>query len=415
MSSSKKKLNIAFIVSAFPTLSETFIVNQICDLLDKGHEVTIFSFEKNERGPVHKKIKDYGLLQRTVYHRAYHFSKLKRYLPFFKFLFQNRMKIAPGKLFRNFKPMKDGKKALNLDFFYRYYWILAKGPFDVIHAHFGPNGAYVAGMKALGFLNRTGFVCTFHGYDLNPKLLPEFKNQYKELFEQADVLTVNTRYTESLLKKISNRKAEILPVGLDIHRFKSKKRDQEGPLKLLFAGRLIALKGPHLAIEILQILKERGHYNISLRIVGEGEMHSELRELMVARDLENDVDLIGALAQEDLLREFSAAHIFLMPGIYDENGRAESQGLVIQEAQAMELPVVVSDAGGMKYGLIDGETGFVVGEKQVKEFADKIEYLIRNREKRIEMGKRARAFVVKNYDTKILGERLISIYEKSLK
>ena len=44
-------MKIAIVVSSFPSISETFIVNQICDLIDKGQEVSIFSFDKNESGP----------------------------------------------------------------------------------------------------------------------------------------------------------------------------------------------------------------------------------------------------------------------------------------------------------------------------------------------------------------------------
>ena len=144
-------------------------------------------------------------------------------------------------------------------------------------------------------------------------------------------------------------------------------------------------------------------------------MKKELQELIADHHLENDIELKGALAQEEVLKELNAAHISLLPGIYDGNGRAETQGLVIQEAQAMGIPVVVSDAGGMKYGLIDGETGFVVREKQLKEFADRIEYLIRNENKRIEMGEKARTFIERNYDSKMLGDKLVSLYEKAIK
>ena len=188
---------------------------------------------------VHEKIKDYGLLQRTVYHRSYHFSKIKRYFPFLKFLLSNARDNDLSKVIRNFKFFKDGMKGLNLQFFFKYYWILREGPFDIIHAHFGDNGAYVARMKALGFFKKTGFISTFHGYDLNPKLLPEFKAEYEELFRQADFLTVNAKYSEELLKKITSREVEILPVGLDIHRFSSEKRNMAGPVRIIFIGRLI--------------------------------------------------------------------------------------------------------------------------------------------------------------------------------
>ena len=82
--------------------------------------------------------------------------------------------------------------------------------------------------------------------------------------------------------------------------------------------------------------------------------------------------------------------LFVFPGIHDKHGRAETQGLVLQEAQAMELPVIVSDVGGMKYGMINDITGFVVEEKNIAGFVDKIELLIADKELRKEMGKQGR-------------------------
>ena len=103
---------------------------------------------------------------------------------------------------------------------------------------------------------------------------------------------------------------------------------------------------------------------------------------------------------------------FLFPGIHEKGtGRAETQGLVIQEAQAMELPVVVSDAGGMKYGLLDGVSGFVVQEGDIEGFAEKIELLINNGQLRVTMAKAGRNFVVQTFDTRILGDKLMQIYE----
>ena len=120
---------------------------------------------------------------------------------------------------------------------------------------------------------------------------------------------------------------------------------------------------------------------------------------------------MGALKQEAIIREFETAQLFLLPGIYDEpDGRAENQGLVIQEAQAMEIPVIVSDVGGMKYGMIPNKTGYVVKEKDITAFADTIEYLIKYPEKAKDMGREGRKFVIENYDSGKLVDTLVSIY-----
>ena len=58
-----KPLKIAVIVNVFPKLSETFIVNQITSLIDKGHEVKIFAQSKGDVLKVHKNIRDYDLLK----------------------------------------------------------------------------------------------------------------------------------------------------------------------------------------------------------------------------------------------------------------------------------------------------------------------------------------------------------------
>ena len=72
----------------------------------------------------------------------------------------------------------------------------------------------------------------------------------------------------------------------------------------------------------------------------------------------------------------------------------------------MQLTVVVSDAGGMKYGLIDNETGFVVKEKDIQEFSNKIELLHNNSDLKEIMGKKGRQFVIENYDINVLGPKL---------
>ena len=76
----------------------------------------------------------------------------------------------------------------------------------------------------------------------------------------------------------------------------------------------------------------------------------------------------------------------------------------------MGLPVVVSDVGGMKYGLIPGETGFVVKENDISGFADAIEELILSKELGEKMGKRGREFVEKNYDSSVLVKKLLDLY-----
>ena len=60
-------MKIAYIVNLFPTLSETFILNQITDLLDQGHEIDIYANSNPKREKVHEDIDSYQLMERTYY------------------------------------------------------------------------------------------------------------------------------------------------------------------------------------------------------------------------------------------------------------------------------------------------------------------------------------------------------------
>ena len=127
--------------------------------------------------------------------------------------------------------------------------------------------------------------------------------------------------------------------------------------------------------------------------------------------MEDCVIFYGALTQQAIKHRYEEADVFILPGRFEaETGRAETQGLVIQEAQAMELPVVVSDAGGMKYGLLPNKSGYVVEEENLEGFVEAVERLINNPNLKAGLGSEGRKFVSKNYDTHILTDRLITIY-----
>ena len=181
----------------------------------------------------------------------------------------------------------------------------------------------------------------------------------------------------------------------------------------MFCGRLIKLKGADLAVNILNELINRGNKNIFLEIIGEGELRGEIKKSIKIKGLESFIHLKGKQTQEEIINSFESADLFLLPGIKDPiDGRCEAQGLVIQEAQAMELPVIVSDVGGMKYGLIPNKTGYVVKENDINGFADSIESLINDPQKAENMGKEGRKFVKDNYDSSILVDKLLAIYHK---
>jgi colanic acid/amylovoran biosynthesis glycosyltransferase len=411
--------HVAIVVKYFPSVSETFIINQINSLLDKGVKVSLFAFRKVDTTIIHQSLIKHNLLDKVQYFINPPVNKGMRLLVFFKWTLKHFFSINWRLFFKSLNVIKYGKDAYTLKLFFEAQWFLIPYKFNLIHAHFGINGNRIAYLKAYGIIpKQVKLINTFHGYDLMPNQLNHYKEEYKYLLKEANAFTVNTPYLESLLGQINifNKHSFILPVGLDTSFFKqnSIKKHTEY-FDMVFCGKLILLKGPDLAIDILNQLHELGHTQVRLHMIGNGQLRKLLEKQAKSLNLMEHVYFYGALSQKDIIHRFEQTDVFLLPGRYDrETGRAETQGLVIQEAQSMGLPVVVSDVGGMKYGLLPNESGFIIEEGDINNFAKAIEKLILTPNLKNEMGKMGRKFVKLNYDNKGLVKKLLDIYKNTV-
>lgn len=406
-------MRILVLIKRFPTLSETFILNQITDLLDRGHEVQILSLLRPDSSLVHNDFKKYKLSEKTHYLPKISSNSLARLLSYFKLAITNFWfsKFLLGQIAK--QVTNRTKLKINLRYAYLIKWLYERDAFDVMHAHFGNQGVVIADIKALGYLPKTKLVVSFHGNDLKPLEVDLNTRKYQRLFSLCDAVTVNTQYMLDILARTTQRRngVYILPEALKVNSFKRVIRQQSAAFKVLFVGRLVPFKAPDLAVEIVRTIVSRGVTDIVLTFIGDGPLMEKVRALVHACKLEDNIILLGSQNQERIIDEMNNSDVFLLPGITEkDSGRAEAQGLVVQEAQAMELPVVVSDAGGMKYGLLEGKTGFIAREGDVEKFVEYLLLLRNNESLRNDMGKMGRNFVKDNFDSKIVGDQLMEIY-----
>lgn len=334
-------------------------------------------------------------------------------------MIKNNFKLNWKVLFNCFNLVSDFKAALDFSNLHFSQWFLFQ-KFDIIHAHYGHNGAFIADLIAKEILQKVKLVTSFHGYDMWPSKMEQLQIKYKNLIIQQSIKIANTNYSKSLLLNIGFNESDIrvIPVGLDLDVFYSKKKykafNEQNLFNLVFCGRLAKVKAPEQTIEIInEIINNRKIKNVRLHIIGEGEMHMELISRIKKYQLDDYVNMHGALNQKQIVSILENSSVFILPGIYEkETGSAETQGLVVQEAQALGLPVIVSNVGGIKFGMVEGRTGYVVDESDIRQYADKIIYLMGNEPVLKKMSIDAKAFVVENYDIRIIGEKLINTYKE---
>ena len=258
-------------------------------------------------------------------------------------------------------------------------------------------------MQKLHLLNAKQTVVSFHGSDLH------FHNAkyYNKLFSSDFRFTVNSKYMANRLSQMGAVKAEIVPMGVnDVFFGETNKEDKTELFTILTVARLIDVKGIEYGLKAVKKVIDEGN-KLQYRIIGEGHLLDELKRLTVKLDIAEQVHFLGAKTQEEIQGYYKEAEVFLLPGITTKEGAREAQGIVILEAQAMKLPVIVTDAGGMKEGMIDNKTGFVVPEKDVPAMADKIQKLIGDKNLRRKMGDAGREFVKQNFNNKILTKKLL--------
>lgn len=406
-------MKIAQVVSTFPTITETFIVNQIVGLLEHGHEVTIISKRKGDTFFIHGNIEVHDLLKYTRFEISTPEPYLQRCSTFFKWIIRYANTMNRPAFWWTMNIFKHGFSVFTLRRFFKYQSFITN-THDVFHVHFGYNAQKLVDLKQEGLLKNSKLVVSFHGNDLRPDKIVAYREHYKELFVYADNFIVNTAYTKDLLLKVNPllKNVHTVPVGLATDDFKYQETTKFANFSMFFCGRLVAFKGVFNTLEILRELRGRGYENVHLHIVGDGEQLAELKARIESYDLESQITLHGWLKQDALKGLMRKSHVLLLPGIIEpQTGRAENQGLVVQEAQALGLPVIVSDVGGMKYGLLPDKTGYVIKANDIIGYADAIEQFIKEAPVREAFGKRGSAFVREHYDNAVIYKKLIAVYE----
>ena len=150
----------------------------------------------------------------------------------------------------------------------------------------------------------------------------------------------------------------------------------ENSILFLFVGRLIEEKAIDLFIKSFKKASERNN-KIHLLIVGGGPLYNDLKNLI--HNFSN-ISLSGPLYEKDLLETYSSADIFVLPSI------SETWGLVINEAMASSLPLLVNKNVGCIDDLVfDKENGIIFDFKNQKYLIESILLLANSKDLRIKM------------------------------
>lgn len=283
-------------------------------------------------------------------------------------------------------------------------------PFDIVHAHCPTfSGEYA---QKTAKRKNIPVVATFHTFfkdDLR-ELVPDFlaeqivKKRMGFYYKCDEVWTpseasrrkMQTEYYYTGEIRVVENCADFVPPK-DEYEFEERKRrgrelcsvSDDTPI-LLFVGQHKDEKNIPLTLETIRALKERG---IKFRMVFVGEGHRKAYYEQYVRDnnLEDCVTFLGRFTDREKLADvYASAYLFLFPSLYDVSC------VVMREAAAFSVPLVFAELSCTSEGVVDGENGFLV-KCNVRDYADKLEYLLGHPEIRNHAGDGARKTIYRSW------------------
>ena len=273
------------------------------------------------------------------------------------------------------------------------------GSYDLVHAHYGFHSALFAAI-----VKRRPLVVTFHRGDaLDEPWRSKFYYHTQRLVvnEAVRIIAVSQEIKHSLVKNLGSdiHKIATISCGVNSAVFKPIKDKhklrkvlslpKDKPL-VLFVGSLSYRKGVDIICKCAELLP-----NVNFVFVGNGSLKTDLP----------NCTFVGPKPHHELRLWMNACDVFLLPS------RSEGLPVVILEACSCGLPVITSEVGGIPHMITNGENGFTVKTHNPEDYAEIVRDSLADKQKLNLIKRNAREFVRRNYDNRVIANKIKSIYE----
>jgi glycosyltransferase involved in cell wall biosynthesis len=267
-----------------------------------------------------------------------------------------------------------------------------------VHAHFASHPA--AGAFAIGRLAGIPFSFTAHGSDLHR----DRRGVREKVSEARFVVAISDYNREVLLRECGPEAAariEVLHCGVDTALFRPPERSapalEQGALQVLCVGTLHEVKGQTHLVEACRLLAARG---VGLRcdLLGEGPDRGALEAQVERAGLAGRVRLLGTCTRPEVAARVAAADVVVAPSVPTRSGRREGIPVALMEAAACGRALVASRLSGIPELVEDGKTGILVPPGDAGALADALERLARDPGLRARLGREARARALAEFD-----------------
>ncbi len=358
---------VAYIMSRFPHLPETFILREMNELIRQGWDIALYPLIQQKQAVLHPEAEPL-------------FSRL-RPLPFFSWSIikaNARTAVQQPETYANIW-LRTLKETIRSPYMLvRAVSLLPRAVYAAelmsaegvshIHAHYATYPAYLAWV--INQVSGIDYSITVHAHDIfvNQSML---KTKLDDAAFIAAISNYNREYVAAVAGSPIKEKTHIVHCGIepDLYENSPRSRAPGEYMEIIHVGSLQPYKGQRYLVEACNHLRNRG-IPFRCQIIGEGEERASLTRLIRELGLESAVLLLGAKTQQEVAQLLTQAHCYVQPSIVTPSGKMEGIPVALMEAMASSLPVVATSISGVPELVQPGETGYLVPPADTVALAD---------------------------------------------
>ncbi len=413
-----KKIKVAFFVGVFPAVSESWLVEQIEELLKRNFKIDLFVFKRGDLENISGNIQKLKLLDKATF-LEFPLPWRQRFLKAAP-LFLKILLKKPFLLFRVFDK-RNGPDAWTLKYLFWVAPLFDKiKSYDLVHCHFGTTGNKFLVIDRI-LKTKKKLIVSFYGLDGSMYLKKRGKDFYRKLIERADYILPNSDYMRhSLIKYGFNpKKTFVQYLGVNFSKYKFKQRIYKKGLKLniVFVGRFVAKKGINDILQAIARVYKIYPKRVKMHIVGGGQKSREeaIKKMVNKLNLQEAVKFYGLQPHDKVLKILEDMHLMIQLSRVAPDGDMEGLPYVLTEAQALGIPVISTYHAGIPEEVSDGQSGFLVKEGDWQKASEKILFFIENPEEIERFSRQARNFIQNKFNIQKTIDNLVDIYNLCLK
>ena len=401
-----RPMKVAYIMSRFPKLTETFVLYEMLAVEKLGVHVEVYPLLREREPKIHPEAKP--LVERAHFHPFLSMQILLAQLHF--------LRRRPWQYCRTWLEVLQGTWG-SWNFFIGALGILPKSVLfaremkesgiDHVHAHFANHPTVAA--FVIQRLTGIPFSFTSHAHDLHVERRMLGRKVRASKFA-VTISEFNRRVMFEECDPALRDKIRVIHCGVDPGAMKARRSVETArPLEIVCIASLQESKGHRYLIEACSRLAERG-VAFRCRLIGDGPLRQEITSHIATLRLQKAVTVLGGLPRADVLNVIASSDVAVLTCVQISSGRRDGIPVALMEAMSAGLPVVASGISGIPELVVDGVTGLLVPPANVEAITQALERLARDRTFRARVGAAAQEKVRREFNQQTSARELVALF-----